>query len=79
MQIEANHEAKENRLISGETRIATLETEVADLKTLIVKQQKQIDLLVKSDELDIKSWIKAQHEKWIPRKCIDSQTLDLLE
>ena len=35
-------------------------------------QEKLIQLLIKSDELDIKSWIKLQHEKWVPRKCIDS-------
>jgi hypothetical protein len=32
-----------------------------------------------TNELDIKSWIKAQHEKWIFKGCIDSQMLDLLE
>lgn len=71
-QIEAKEEKEEHRFESGESRIANLETEVADLKKLVA-------LLVESDLLDIKSWIKMQHEKWIPRGCIDSQTLDLLE
>lgn len=78
-EIEARAEEKEARLTRGEGRTSQLEKEVADLKILIAKQQDLIGLLIKSDELNIKSWIKAQHEKWIPRQCIDSQTLELLE
>lgn len=77
--IEARAEEKEARLANGEARIGVLESETKELKALVQAQTKLIDLLIKSDELDIKSWIKAQHEKWVPRKCIDSQTLDLLE
>lgn len=78
-QMERRAEEKEERFHNGEVRIGQLEKDVADLKTMIANQEKLIQLLIKSDELDIKSWIKMQHEKWIPRKCIDSQTLDLLE
>lgn len=78
-EIEARAEAKEARLQKGEARMGTLEKDVISLKEIAEKQQKLIELLIKSDELDIKSWIKAQHEKWIPKQCIDSQTLDLLE
>lgn len=78
-EIEARAESKENRLQQGESRMTQLETDVRDLKILVQQQAKMIELLIQSDELDIKSWIKMQHEKWIPRKCIDSQTLDLLE
>ena len=78
-QIEAAAESEENRFHAGELRIAQLETDVKDLKVLIERQAQMIELLIQSDELDIKSWIKMQHEKWIPRQCIDSQTLDLLE
>ena len=77
--LEAREEAEEHRFSAGESRMGTLETDVADLKTLINKQQELIELLIQSDELDIKSWIKMQHEKWIPRNCIDGQTLELLE
>lgn len=56
-----------------------LETNVKELTEIAQRQQELIELLIKSDELSIKSWIKAQHEKWIPRQCIDSQTLELLE
>lgn len=76
--IEKSAEAEEERLLNGEARMAALEKQIGKLTEIIEKQQQQIELLIKSDELDIKSWIKAQHEKWIPRKCIDSQTLDLL-
>lgn len=78
-EIEARSEAKEARLVRGEMRMGQLEKDVADLKDLIAKQQDLLELLIASDELDIKSWIKAQHEKWVSRQCIDSQTLDLLE
>lgn len=78
-QIEARSEAKEARLADGEARMSNLEEDVTLLKQTIEKQEALIRLLIKSDELDIKSWIKLQHEKWIPRRCIDSQTLDLLE
>lgn len=79
IEIEARAEEKEARLMHGEARIQHLESDVQDLKVLIANQQQLIELLIKSDELDIKSWIKAQHEKWVSRNCIDSQTLDLLE
>ena len=78
-QIEARAEAKETRLQSGETRMTQLETDVKDLKDIVKRQNELIELLILSDELDIKAWIKMQHEKWVPRNCIDSQTLDLLE
>lgn len=77
-EIEALDEKKEARLVNGEARMSQLESDVVDLQTLLAEQQKLIKLLIKSDELEIKSWIKMQHEKWIPRQCIDSQTLDLL-
>lgn len=32
-----------------------------------------------SDELDIKAWIKAQHDKALLKKSLDSETRDLLE
>ena len=79
IQIETETEKKEARLQDGEARMTKLEADVKDLKDLIATQQKLIELLIKSDELDIKSWIKMQHERWIPKGCIDSQTFDLLE
>ena len=78
-KLEAEAEHEEARFSAGEQRMKQLETDVADLKKLVEQQAKLIELLIKSDELDIKSWIKMQHEKWMPRQCIDSQTLDLLE
>jgi hypothetical protein len=39
--------------------MSSLEEDVKDLKTIIARQQQLIELLVESDELDIKSWIKA--------------------
>lgn len=76
--IEKKEEQKEARLSNGEARMTQLEADVRDLKTIAERQQELIELLIASDELDIKSWIKMQHEKWMPRQCIDSQTLDLL-
>ena len=79
MQREQEIEAREDRLASGEARMGALEENVKALTEIAKRQQEMIELLVQSDELDIKSWIKAQHEKWIPLGCIDSQTLDILE
>ena len=78
-QIEAAEESEEQRLKDGESRMSKTEKDVKDLTKLIQQQAELIELLVQSDELNIKSWIKEQHERWIPRQCIDSQTLDLLE
>lgn len=78
-EIERQEEHQDDRFVNGEARMTQLEKDVGDLKTIIQKQQELIELLIKSDELDIKSWIKAQHERWIPLGCIDSQTLELLE
>lgn len=75
---EHRHEAKLQQQEEENRRINTLENAVADLTTIIQQQQKSIDLLLKSDELDIKAWIKTQHEKWIALQCIDSQSLDLV-
>ena len=77
-KMEIRKEEKEMRFSNGEARMTNLEEDVKDLKTIIARQQQLIELLVESDELDIKSWIKAQHEKWMPRRCIDGQTLELL-
>lgn len=78
-QMEAAEEQNEARLTNGEQRMSQLETDVSELKAIAERQAQLIELLTKSDELDIKSWIKAQHEKWIIKGCIDSQMLDLLE
>jgi hypothetical protein len=38
-----------------------------------------MNLLIDSDQLETKAWIKEQHEKWTRLKAIDGQSLDLLE
>jgi hypothetical protein len=77
--LERADEQEEERFINGESRIGVLEQEVSELKEIAQNQQKLIELLIQSDELDIKSWIKTQHERWMPLGYIDSQMLDLLE
>lgn len=78
-QIEAKAEAKiaEKELVK--TQIEELQKNVSDLTRLIESQEKQIQLLIDSDELSIKAWIKVQHETWMPLGCIDGQTFELLE
>lgn len=78
-ELERKDEENEERLVHGEARMDNLETDVHDLKEVLARQQKLIELLISSDELDIKSWIKAQHDRCIPLGCIDSQILELLE
>lgn len=79
MQVEARSEEKENRLQSHEKELAQLKENLNELTKITTNQQKQIDLLIESDKLAIKTWIKEQHEKWMRQGCIDSQTLELLE
>lgn len=78
-QDEAQSESKENRLQNHETELAALKAGLATLTTITTNQQKQIDLLIESDKLSIKAWIKEQHEKWTRCGYIDSQSLELLE
>ena len=78
IQEEREREAHELKEEHERQRVVALEMQVAQLSTLIAAQQDQINLLIRSDELDIKAWIKNQHEKWIALQCIDSQSLDLL-
>ena len=68
----------EEEVLAEKKKIENLEKSIALLTELCAKQQTQIDLLIKSDELSIKAWIKEQHEKWIALQCIDSQSLELL-
>lgn len=77
--IERQEEAQQGRFENGEARISKLEKEYEELKKILNSQNRFIELLIASDELNTKAWIKQQHEIWMPRKCIDSQSLDLLE
>lgn len=61
-----------------EKRLKILEQNYIALKESLDKQQKTLDLLMESDELDIKTWIKTQHDRWMPTGYIDSQVLDLV-
>lgn len=68
----------EERFEAGEDRITDLEEEEAKLTQILQNQQKQIDLLIRSDELDIKAWLKQQHEHWMHIGAIDSESLSLV-
>ena len=41
--------------------------------------KKVTDRLEQSDKLAIKTYIKEQHDIWVPKGCIDGQVLELLE
>ncbi len=68
----------EKRFHAGEERITELECEDKKIEAILAKQQSQIDLLIRSDELDIKAWIKQQHERWMHIGAIDSESLSLV-
>ena len=68
----------EERFHAGEERIAELEREDKKIESILEKQQQQIDLLIRSDELDIKAWTKQQHEHWMHIGAIDSESLSLV-
>ena len=78
-ELQKRDTAQEERFEGGEARIAKLETAIVTLTNIANKQQDQIDLLIQSDELNIKTWMKEQHEKWMPKGFIDNYTYDLLE
>ena len=59
-------------------RIKLLEDNLQELTKLAASTQKQTDMLTRSDKLNIKAWIKAQHEKWMQLQCIDSHSLELI-
>lgn len=75
---EREEEQEENRFSSGEARISALEESVQLLTTMVTQQKEMIERLTRSDMLDIKSWIKVQHERYMAQGWIDSQALDLL-
>ena len=76
---EREEEAEENRFTSGESRIAELELLVAQQAQLYNELKKSNDRLIESDRLAIKTYIKEQHDIWVPKGCIDGQVLELLE
>jgi predicted nuclease with TOPRIM domain len=77
--LEREEQQTKSRFEKGENRITNLETKESELEAILKRQQELIDLLVISDELDIKAWIKAQHDKALLKKSLDSETRDLLE
>lgn len=76
----AEHEIveEENRFSAGEKRITKLENKLEKLLQKIDELNHRMDLYLESDQLDIKAWLKEQHEKWMHRGVIDSHSLDLI-
>lgn len=77
--IEAKEEAEALKVISQNAKIKELETSIGLLTNVVSELKKQNELLLESDKLATKAWIKEQHDIWVPKQCIDSQILDLLE
>lgn len=69
---------EENRFSQGEKRIAALENVTQQILEKIDKLTRNMDLYLESDQLDIKAWLKEQHEKWMHKGAIDSHSLDLV-
>ena len=79
IRVYQEEEAEEQRFMSGEYRIAQLELLVAQQAQMLDNLQKITQRLEKSDKLAIKTYIKEQHDIWVPKNCIDGQVLELLE
>lgn len=77
-RLQHEKELREAEEQAEEKRITDLEESLREVKTTLENQQGLIELLIRSDELNIKAWIQQQHEKWITLQCIDSQSLDLV-
>ena len=78
-KIEAAEEAETLQHTSQDAKIKNLEDNIGLLADAVNELKKQNELLLKSDMLATKAWIKEQHDIWVPKQCIDSQILDLLE
>lgn len=78
-KIEAAEEAETLQHTSQDAKIKNLEDNIGLLTDTVNELKKQNELLLKSDMLATKAWIKEQHDIWVPKQCIDSQILDLLE
>ena len=72
-------QAEESRFVSGESRIAQLELLVKQQGELLKEVKETNERLIRSDKLAIKTYIKEQHDTWVPKGCIDGQILELLE
>ena len=59
--------------------MTSLEAAVLELREIAKQQDKIIKRLERSDQLSIKTYIKEQHNIWMVKGFIDSQTLELLE
>lgn len=71
---------EEQRFEAGEKRIGQLEEKESNLEIMMRKQQEQIDSLVTSDNLNIKSAIKRTWEKVVQfNQPIDAYDLSVLE
>ena len=78
--LQQEDDAEEERFEKGEARIGNLEAREDKLETLLINQQKQIDTLIASDNLNIKYNIKRTWEKVCRQHLpIDAYDLDLLE
>ena len=69
----------ERRFEEGEERITALEEEESSLEGRVENIELLLEILIASDQQDIKAWIKQQHDKWMPKKYIEDYALDLLE
>lgn len=76
---EHEEDVQEHRLKTLETQLSVCQDKAKELEAQQINQQRLLELLICSDELSIKSEIKAQHDYWVPKGCIDSQILDILE
>lgn len=77
--LEKKEEGEEHRLAEIEARNLTLDTLVKQQADMLKELKKVTKRLEKSDRLAIKTYIKEQHDIWVPKGCIDGQVLDLLE
>lgn len=79
VEIQRNKDKEFEAKQDEEARLQRLEKAIESLVRVNESQQRQIALLIESDQLNIKTWIKDQHEKWMALGAIDNWSLDLLE
>ena len=76
---QAQKDALETRLQNGSETMQQLTENDKKLEEILVHQQKEIDLLIASDELDIKAYITDKYYYYIHKGYVDAEVMDILE
>lgn len=78
-EVQEKKDALEARLQKGSDTMQQLTENDKKLEEILVHQQKEIDLLIASDEMDIKAYITDKYYYYIHKGYVDAEVMDILE